>query len=311
MIAKNLLYQAVVRRHPRRFVTASEMLNDLVAQDGTSALQRRLARYCSPHLSGGRRESAICPTMTTAMPTCSSKWSPDATACAPPSSPPTSPSPSGTRSSPTLPASSPSSIVSSTMPRSSRSTATPTASRKPGRKPRNEPRSAPHGDAADRDPHHLAAQDLLRRRGPPALLPAARHPRPAPSSRPPAGRRARATTGAARPDPRRLPPRRRPPCLLAERAPARDPLPALLSADPRRASSSSHSLPVTSNTSDNDSAPPSAPRRFSSDGEPRSSPNSSGFTQPATAADSAIKSVRDSGRGGRIPVRAPGVLALD
>ena len=52
------------------------------------------------------------------------------------------------------------------------------------------PRSAPHADATDRDPHHLAAQDLLRRRGPPALLPAARHPRPAPSSRPPAGRRA-------------------------------------------------------------------------------------------------------------------------
>lgn len=50
MIAKNLLYQAVVRGATARFVTASEMLNDLVAQDGTSALQRRLARYCSPHV---------------------------------------------------------------------------------------------------------------------------------------------------------------------------------------------------------------------------------------------------------------------
>ena len=48
MIAKNLLYQAVVRGSTARFVTASEMLNDLVAQDGTSALQRRLQRYCTP-----------------------------------------------------------------------------------------------------------------------------------------------------------------------------------------------------------------------------------------------------------------------
>jgi DNA replication protein DnaC len=50
MIAKNLLYQAVVRGFTARFVTASEMLNDLVAQEGTSALQRRLHRYCSPHV---------------------------------------------------------------------------------------------------------------------------------------------------------------------------------------------------------------------------------------------------------------------
>ena len=50
MIAKNLLYQAVVRGATARFVTAGEMLNDLVAQQGTSALQRRLARYCSPHV---------------------------------------------------------------------------------------------------------------------------------------------------------------------------------------------------------------------------------------------------------------------
>jgi DNA replication protein DnaC len=50
MIAKNLLYQAIVRGSTARFVTASEMLNDLVAQEGTSALQRRLHRYCSPHV---------------------------------------------------------------------------------------------------------------------------------------------------------------------------------------------------------------------------------------------------------------------
>jgi DNA replication protein DnaC len=50
MIAKNLLYQAVVRGATARFVTASEMLNDLVAQEGTSALQRRLQRYCAPHV---------------------------------------------------------------------------------------------------------------------------------------------------------------------------------------------------------------------------------------------------------------------
>lgn len=50
MLAKNLLYQAVVRGATARFVTAGEMLNDLVAQEGTSALQRRLARYCSPHV---------------------------------------------------------------------------------------------------------------------------------------------------------------------------------------------------------------------------------------------------------------------
>jgi len=50
MIAKNLLYQAVIRGATARFVTASEMLNDLVAQEGTSALQRRLQRYCAPHV---------------------------------------------------------------------------------------------------------------------------------------------------------------------------------------------------------------------------------------------------------------------
>jgi len=50
MLAQNLLYQAVVGGATARFVTASEMLNDLVAQEGTSALQRRLRRYCAPRV---------------------------------------------------------------------------------------------------------------------------------------------------------------------------------------------------------------------------------------------------------------------
>jgi DNA replication protein DnaC len=50
MIAKNLVYQAVVRGATARFVTASEMLNDLVSQEATSALQRRLRRYCAPQV---------------------------------------------------------------------------------------------------------------------------------------------------------------------------------------------------------------------------------------------------------------------
>lgn len=50
MIAQNLVYQAVVRGATARFVTASEMLNDLAAQEGAAALQRRLRRYCSPQL---------------------------------------------------------------------------------------------------------------------------------------------------------------------------------------------------------------------------------------------------------------------
>jgi DNA replication protein DnaC len=50
MIAQNLVYQAVVRGATARFVTASELLNDLAAQEGAAALQRRLRRYCSPQL---------------------------------------------------------------------------------------------------------------------------------------------------------------------------------------------------------------------------------------------------------------------
>lgn len=50
MISKNLCHQAVLRGHTARFTTASEMLNDLAAQDGASALKRRLAKYCRPNL---------------------------------------------------------------------------------------------------------------------------------------------------------------------------------------------------------------------------------------------------------------------
>lgn len=45
MIAKNLAYQAILRGHTARFVTASELLNDLAAQDTGSALTRRLRQY--------------------------------------------------------------------------------------------------------------------------------------------------------------------------------------------------------------------------------------------------------------------------
>lgn len=50
MIAKNLAYQAVLRGHTARFTTASELLNDLAAQESGSALTRRLRQYCYPAL---------------------------------------------------------------------------------------------------------------------------------------------------------------------------------------------------------------------------------------------------------------------
>jgi DNA replication protein DnaC len=50
MIAQNLAHQAVVAGHTVRFVSASEILNDLASQDGTTGLHRRLKRYCQPQL---------------------------------------------------------------------------------------------------------------------------------------------------------------------------------------------------------------------------------------------------------------------
>lgn len=49
-IARNLAYQAVLKGYTVRFVSASEMLNDLAAQDGDSALRRRLKLYTQPSL---------------------------------------------------------------------------------------------------------------------------------------------------------------------------------------------------------------------------------------------------------------------
>lgn len=50
MIAQNLGHQALQHGHTVRRVTASEMLNDLAAQESSAALQRRLRRYCAPRL---------------------------------------------------------------------------------------------------------------------------------------------------------------------------------------------------------------------------------------------------------------------
>jgi DNA replication protein DnaC len=50
MIAKNLTYQAVLRGYTARFAAASDMLNDLAAQQTTGTLARRLRRYCNPSL---------------------------------------------------------------------------------------------------------------------------------------------------------------------------------------------------------------------------------------------------------------------
>jgi DNA replication protein DnaC len=50
MIAKNLVHQAVIKGYTARFVTASDLLNDLAAQDGSRALQRCIRRYCRPQL---------------------------------------------------------------------------------------------------------------------------------------------------------------------------------------------------------------------------------------------------------------------
>lgn len=45
MIAKNLAYQAILKGHTARFVTASELLNDLAAQETGTALTRKLKQY--------------------------------------------------------------------------------------------------------------------------------------------------------------------------------------------------------------------------------------------------------------------------
>jgi len=50
MLAQNLTYHAVMKGFTARFVTASEMLNDLAAQDSNASLERRLKRYLRPRV---------------------------------------------------------------------------------------------------------------------------------------------------------------------------------------------------------------------------------------------------------------------
>ncbi|MEW5705177.1 MAG: ATP-binding protein, partial [Pseudomonadota bacterium] len=50
LIAQNLAYQAVLKGHTVRFITASELLNELAAQDSPSALARRLRCFSRPTL---------------------------------------------------------------------------------------------------------------------------------------------------------------------------------------------------------------------------------------------------------------------
>ncbi len=49
-IARNIAHQAVLHGHSVLFTSAGHMLNELAAQDGDSALRRRLARYARPRL---------------------------------------------------------------------------------------------------------------------------------------------------------------------------------------------------------------------------------------------------------------------
>lgn len=50
MIALNLAHDALLRGYTVRYLTASALLNDLAAQEGARALQRRLQRYAAPAL---------------------------------------------------------------------------------------------------------------------------------------------------------------------------------------------------------------------------------------------------------------------
>jgi DNA replication protein DnaC len=50
MLTQNLVYQAVLAGHTARFVTASELLNDLAAQENASSLSRRLRAVYRPQV---------------------------------------------------------------------------------------------------------------------------------------------------------------------------------------------------------------------------------------------------------------------
>lgn len=49
-IAQNIAHEAVMQGHTVLFTTASEMLNELAAQDGDNALRRRIKHYAQPRL---------------------------------------------------------------------------------------------------------------------------------------------------------------------------------------------------------------------------------------------------------------------
>jgi DNA replication protein DnaC len=49
-IARNIAHQALIQGHTVLFTTAGHMLNELAAQDGANALQRRLKHYARPTL---------------------------------------------------------------------------------------------------------------------------------------------------------------------------------------------------------------------------------------------------------------------
>ena len=48
MLAKNLVYQAILAGHSARFLTASDLILDLTSQETARALQRRLRTYLRP-----------------------------------------------------------------------------------------------------------------------------------------------------------------------------------------------------------------------------------------------------------------------
>jgi len=50
MIAKNLAHHAILNGHTAQCITASELLNDLAAQETSSALTRRLRHYARPQI---------------------------------------------------------------------------------------------------------------------------------------------------------------------------------------------------------------------------------------------------------------------
>jgi DNA replication protein DnaC len=52
MLAKNLVYQALLKGYTARFTSASAMLNDLASQESAAALERRLRCYTRPRFLG-------------------------------------------------------------------------------------------------------------------------------------------------------------------------------------------------------------------------------------------------------------------